>query len=169
MPAQPFWKHPAHRLPTLALYKALLQSTLVLPRACVAQPGKPRLPIPGKGVGPPGSAAPIPHLNRTYLFAFIRDRFRFNRHCTSPRITAGYLREAEDALQKLQRARVDDEEGLRIRSELTDMVQGRTGRLKEVIDHVRKSLCDKKESSCLSGKKEFCIGPDFSSSMVVAS
>ncbi|GJJ68227.1 hypothetical protein EMPS_00573 [Entomortierella parvispora] len=136
MPAQPFWKHPAHRIPTLALYKALLQSTFLLPQACVAQPGKPRRPIQGKGVGPPGSAAPIPHLNRTYLFAYIRDRFRFNRHCTSPRITAGYLKEAEDALHKLHRATIEDEEGLQIRSELTDMVQGRTGRLKEVIDHL---------------------------------
>ena len=32
---------------------------------------------------------------------------------------------------------VEDNEGLQIRNELTDMVQGRTGRLKEVIDHVR--------------------------------
>ncbi|KAG0050397.1 hypothetical protein BGZ83_004821 [Gryganskiella cystojenkinii] len=135
-----FWKHPGHRIPVLALYKALLRTTLVLPRTCVSQPGKPRTPIQGKGVGPPGSAAPSPSIQRTYLFAYIRDRFRYNRHCTSVRITAGYLREAEDALVKLQKAMTEDEEGLRIRSELTDQVQGRTGRLKEVLDHLHKLI-----------------------------
>ncbi|KAF9094089.1 hypothetical protein BGX29_005708 [Mortierella sp. GBA35] len=62
-----------------------------------------------------------------------RDQFRSNRYCTSPRITAGYLREAEEGLRKLRRARDGD---LEVRKELRDLVNGRTGRLKEVIDHL---------------------------------
>ncbi|KAG9061960.1 hypothetical protein KI688_006677 [Linnemannia hyalina] len=63
----------------------------------------------------------------------IRDEFRSNRYCTSARITAGYLREAEETLKKLRRARDGDQE---VRKELKDLVHGRCGRLKEVIDHL---------------------------------
>ncbi|KAF9537351.1 hypothetical protein EC957_008404 [Mortierella hygrophila] len=129
----PFWKHPAHRIPTLGLYRVLLKSTFSLPHNCVHQPGPRRIPIQDKGVGPPGSSNPLPRLQRSYLFQMIRDEFRSNRYCTSPRITAGYLREAEETLKKLRRARDGDQE---IRKELKDLVHGRSGRLKEVIDHL---------------------------------
>lgn len=129
----PFWKHPAHRIPTLGLYRALLKSTFSLPHNCVHQPGPRRIPIQHKGVGPPGSSDPLPRLQRSYLFQLIRDQFRSNRYCTSPRITAGYLREAEETLKKLRRARDGDQE---VKMELKDLAHGRSGRLKEVIDHL---------------------------------
>jgi hypothetical protein len=130
----PFWKQPGHRIPTLGLYKILLKATFSLPYSCAHQPGPRRIPIQHKGVGPPGSSDPLPHVQRSYLFQLIRDQFRSNRYCTSPRITASYLREAEEALKKLRRARDGDME---VRQELKDLVNGRSGRLKEVIDHVR--------------------------------
>ncbi|KAF9936110.1 hypothetical protein BGZ67_002680 [Mortierella alpina] len=108
--ATPFWNLPAHRIPTLGLYRAILKTCLQLPLQCVNQPGRRRQPIQGKGVGPPKSSEAYPAIKRSYLFALIRDRFRYHRHCTSPRITTGYLREAEDALVKLRQAREGDEE-----------------------------------------------------------
>ncbi|CAO3563728.1 unnamed protein product [Mortierella alpina] len=131
--ATQFWKLPAHRVPTLGLYRAILKTCLQLPLQCVNQPGRRRQPIQGKGVGPPKSSEAYPAIRRSYLFALIRDRFRYHRHCTSPRITTGYLQEAEDVLVKLQKARDGDED---VRRELQDLVSGRTGRLKEVIDHL---------------------------------
>ncbi|KAG0208926.1 hypothetical protein BGX28_000245 [Mortierella sp. GBA30] len=131
--ATPFWKLPGHRIPTLGLYRAILKTCLELPTSCVNQPGRRRRPIQGKSVGPPGSSEALPTIKRSYLFALIRDRFRYHRHCTSPRITAGYLREAEDVLDRLQRAKNGDKQ---IKNELRDLVSGRTGRLKEVIDHL---------------------------------
>ncbi|KAF9131640.1 hypothetical protein BGW39_001545 [Mortierella sp. 14UC] len=129
----PFWKNPGHRIPTLGLYRILLKSTFSLPYNCVHQPGSRRIPIQNKGVGPPGSSDPLPRVQRSYLFQLIRDQFRSNRYCTSPRITAGYLREAEETLKRLRRARDGD---LEVRQELKDLVQGRTGRLREVVDHL---------------------------------
>ncbi|KAG0242851.1 hypothetical protein BGX31_011441 [Mortierella sp. GBA43] len=135
--ALPFWKLPGHRIPTLGLYRQLLKTCLSLPTTYTDQPG-PRLPpiprIDDKEVGPPGSSDPLPQIERPYLFALIRDRFRFHRHCTSPRITAGLLREAEEGLQKLERANDGDEE---IRKELEDLVNGRAGRIQEIIHHLR--------------------------------
>ncbi|KAK3834086.1 MAG: hypothetical protein J3R72DRAFT_222078 [Linnemannia gamsii] len=139
----PFWKHPGHRIPTLGLYRVLLKSTFSLPHNCVHQPGPRRIPIQHKGVGPPGSSDPIPSHQRSYIFQLIRDHFRSNRHCTSPRITAGYLREAEETLNKIRRARDGD---LEVRKELKDLVHGRSGRLKEVIDHLN-DLIDWKSGS----------------------
>ncbi|KAF9359274.1 hypothetical protein BGX26_012726 [Mortierella sp. AD094] len=133
MPALPFWKHPEHRIPTLGLYRALLKASQALPKTCVEQPGRQRRPIPAKGVGPPGSSDPLPTIKRSYIFALIRDRFRANRYSTSTRITKGYLLEGEEALAKLEKAKDGDRA---IRKELKDMVNGRTGRLKEVIDHL---------------------------------
>ncbi|KAF9183096.1 hypothetical protein BGZ50_004430 [Haplosporangium sp. Z 11] len=133
----PFWKHPGHRIPTLGLYRAILKTSLILPSSCVNQPGKRRRPIPKKGVGPLGSAEALPAIKRSYIFQLIRDRFRYHRHCTSPRITAGYLREAEDVLKKLEMARDGD---MQVRNELCDMVTGRTGRLKEVIEHLNELI-----------------------------
>lgn len=140
----PFWKHPAHRIPTLGLYRALLKSTFSLPHNCVHQPGPRRIPIQHKGVGPPGSSDPLPRLQRSYLFQLIRDQFRSNRYCTSPRITAGYLREAEETLKKLRRARDGDQE---VKMELKDLAHGRSGRLKEVIDHVSLSSIERRLST----------------------
>ncbi|KAF9197932.1 hypothetical protein BGZ49_001437 [Haplosporangium sp. Z 27] len=137
MPPLPFWKRPDHRIPTLGLYRALLKTTLELPVSCVNQPGKYRVPIPIKGVGPPGSSDPLPSIKRSYLFAHIRDCFRSNRYCTSPRITTRYLLEAEEALKKLEKARDGDQV---IRKELEDLVNGRTGRLKEVLDHLKELI-----------------------------
>ncbi|KAF9994079.1 hypothetical protein BGZ80_001883 [Entomortierella chlamydospora] len=133
MSAIPFWKHPDHRIPTLGLYRALLKASLALPKTCQDQPGRQRRPIPIKGAGPPGSNEPLPAIKRGYIFALIRDSFRANRYSTSPRITRGYLLEGEEALEKLEKARDGDRA---IRRELRDMVNGRTGRLKEVIDHL---------------------------------
>ncbi|KAF9107716.1 hypothetical protein BGX27_008635 [Mortierella sp. AM989] len=137
MPTLPFWKHPDHRIPTLGLYRALLKSCQSLPTTCVDQPGRQRQPIPNKGTGPPGSSDPLPKTERSYIFMFIRDRFRANRYSTSPRITADYLREAEAALEKLEKARDGDRA---IRKELKDIVNGRTGRLNEVIDHLNELI-----------------------------
>ncbi|KAG0253167.1 hypothetical protein BG011_006513 [Mortierella polycephala] len=133
----PFWKHPGHRIPTLGLYRAILKTSLTLPSFCVNQPGKRRQPIPINGVGPPGSAESLPTIKRSYIFQLIRDRFRYHRHCTSPRITAGYLREAEDVLEKLEMARDGD---MKTRNELYDMVTGKTGRLKEAIEHLNELI-----------------------------
>lgn len=134
--ALPFWKHPGHRIPTLGLYRQLLKTCDSLPTTYTDQPGPPRRPIPlvnGREVGPPGSSNPLPKIERSYLFALIRDRFRFHRHCTSPRITAGLLRDAEETLQKLESARDGDK---RICKELKNLVNGRAGRLQEIIHHV---------------------------------
>ncbi|KAK3810029.1 MAG: hypothetical protein J3Q66DRAFT_443604 [Benniella sp.] len=134
--ALPFWKHPDHRIPTLGLYRQLLKTCLSLPTTYTDQPGPRRQPISRayrKEVGPPGSSHRPPKIERSYLFALIRDHFRTNRHNTSPRITAGLLREAEETLEKLQRAHKGDE---RICKELEDLVNGRAGRLQEVIHHL---------------------------------
>ncbi|KAG0328738.1 hypothetical protein BGZ99_004598 [Dissophora globulifera] len=133
----PFWKHPDHRIPTLGLYRAILKTCLALPKTCVDQPGERRRPIPVKGAGPPGSNRPYPPVTRSYLFMLIRDGFRTNRHCTSPRITANYLREAEKVLTKLEKAQHGDEA---VRNELQDLANGRSGRLKEVIDHLHELI-----------------------------
>lgn len=131
--ALPFWKRAEHRIPTLGLYRRILKTVQQLPVSCVNQPGKRRKPIPGKGTGPPGSSDPLPAIKRSFLFAWIRDRFRYSRHCTSPRITKQYLLEAEEVFDKLQSAKNGDK---KIRDELRDMVHGRTGRIKDVLDHV---------------------------------
>ncbi|KAF9210758.1 hypothetical protein BGZ59_009028 [Podila verticillata] len=130
----PFWKKAEHRIPTLGLYRRILKTVQQLPVSCVNQPGKRRKPIQGKGTGPPGSSDPLPAIKRSFLFAWIRDRFRYNRHCTSPRITKGYLQEAEEVFEKLQAAKNGNK---RIRDELRDMANGRTGRIKEVLDHLK--------------------------------
>ncbi|KAF9586059.1 hypothetical protein BGW38_010049 [Lunasporangiospora selenospora] len=133
----PFWKNPEHRVPTLGLYRDLLRICLRLPKTYNDQPGRRRRPIPGNGKGPPGSAAALPSIERPYLFQWIRDCFRTNRYCTSPRITAGYLLEAENAYKKLRLAKEGDEE---IRNELKDMMNGRTGRLRDTIEHLRELI-----------------------------
>ncbi|KAF9308109.1 hypothetical protein BG003_011607 [Podila horticola] len=129
----PFWKRTEHRIPTLGLYRRILKTVQQLPVSCVNQPGKRRKPIQGRGTGPPGSSDPLPAIKRSFLFAWIRDRFRYNRHCTSPRITKQYLLEAEEVFDKLQAAKNGDK---KIRDELRDMVHGRTGRIKDVLDHL---------------------------------
>ncbi|KAF9432315.1 hypothetical protein BGZ76_010968 [Entomortierella beljakovae] len=131
----PFWKNPDHRIPTLGLYRAILKTCQTLPKSCVDQPGKQRRPIPKKSseIGPPEAYDPMPKIRRSYIFAHIRDCFRTNRYCTSPRITAMYLKEAEQVLEKLEMARDGDRAA---RNELKDLVNGRSGRLKVVIDHL---------------------------------
>ncbi|KAI1321458.1 hypothetical protein EDD11_005149 [Mortierella claussenii] len=133
----PFWKRPDHRLPTLGLYRRLLKATLTLPADCVHQPGPCRQPILVKGQGPPGSHKPLPKIQRSYIFSLIRDEFRSHQYCTSPRITVGYLRAAEYALEKLERANAGDEA---VRNELKDLVSGRTGRLKQIIEHLHELI-----------------------------
>ncbi|KAG0237246.1 hypothetical protein BGW42_001513 [Actinomortierella wolfii] len=87
-----------------------------------------------KPLGPPGSHYPLPRPLRPFLFAWIRDQFRARRHCTSKRITAGYLLEAEQLLDKLEKAQQDGHED--IKQELKDFVQGRTGILREVVERL---------------------------------
>ncbi|KAG0006514.1 hypothetical protein BGZ65_007192 [Modicella reniformis] len=138
--ALPFWKHPDHRIPTLGLYRQLLKTCLSLSSTYTDQPGGRRRPlsrIEDKELGPPGSSDPLPKIKRSYLFTLIRDRFRVNRHNTSPRITAGLLLEAERTLENLENAKSGDKV---IRKELKDLVNGRTGRLKEVVDHLHELL-----------------------------
>ncbi|KAG0346482.1 hypothetical protein BG004_001649 [Podila humilis] len=130
----PFWKQAEHRIPTLGLYRRILKTVQQLPVSCVNQPGKRRRPIQIKGAGPPGSSDPLPAIKRSFLFAWIRDRFRYRRHCTSPRITRQYLLEAEMTLEKLQAAKKGDQKTV---NELIDLVHGRTGRLKDVLDHLK--------------------------------
>ena len=151
--ALPFWKHPDHRIPTLGLYRQLLKTCLSLPTTYTDQPGPRRQPIPrdyGKEVGPPGSSRRHPKIERSYLFALIRDHFRTNRHNTSPRITAGLLREAEETLEKLQRAHNGEKQ---ICKELEDLVNGRAGRLQEVIHHVGRTKKKKKKKACVPKKR----------------
>ncbi|KAF9909596.1 hypothetical protein BX616_011118 [Lobosporangium transversale] len=139
MPGIPFWKHPDHRIPTLGLYRQILKAVSALPPRYTSQPGPRRSPIAAKGQGPPGSEKPLrsEKFEKSYIFSLIRDHFRSNRHCTSPRITIGYLKEAEEVLEKIQRAKQGDKD---VRQELEDLVNGRTGRLKDVIDHLRELI-----------------------------
>ncbi|KAG0266431.1 hypothetical protein DFQ27_009733 [Actinomortierella ambigua] len=85
-------------------------------------------------LGPPGSHHPLPSPLRPFLFAWIRDRFRACQHCTSKRITARYLIEAEELLEKLEQAKRGDNE--QVRQEFRDFVQGRTGILREVVERL---------------------------------
>ncbi|KAF9427924.1 hypothetical protein BGZ94_003819 [Podila epigama] len=98
----PFWKHAEHRIPTLGLYRRILKTVLQLPVSCVNMPGKRRVPIQGKGLGPPGA------------------------------ITRQLLLDAEKVYMQLLAAKNGD---MTIRNELRDMVQGKSGRIKEVLDH----------------------------------
>ncbi|KAF9159302.1 hypothetical protein DFQ26_006719 [Actinomortierella ambigua] len=74
-------------------------------------------------LGPPGSHHPLPSPLRPFLFAWIRDRFRACQHCTSKRITARYLIEAEELLEKLEQAkRGDNEQGRLKENDTADYV-----------------------------------------------
>jgi hypothetical protein len=72
LPRLPFWREPAHRCTVLGLYRSIQR----LAR---------RLPDP---------------LHREYVYGEARERFRYHRHETSPRVVKALLVETERASKR---------------------------------------------------------------------